>query len=58
MKLRELINRLEEISEDGKNDNLNIVIQSECDISDHIEDIYLRNSVTGRPNVVIGILNL
>ena len=58
MKLRELINRLEEISNNGNNDNLNIIIESDITISDYISDINLRKSLTGKTNVVIEVINL
>ena len=41
MKLRELINRLEEYSEDGKNDNFPVMVsQSDISTLSPVEDIY------------------
>lgn len=42
MKLRELINRLEELSDNGKNDNLGIIVsQPDIPIAGPIENIYI-----------------
>lgn len=47
MKLRELINRLEEYSEDGKNDNFPVIVsQPDIPIASSIEDIYSISSST------------
>lgn len=56
MKLRELINKLEELSENGKNDNLRVVLsQPALCIAGGIENVYTDGTISGNKYVSLVI---